>query len=72
MVNWCDVTTNRDSSCGNTCSTRKIRAPHWDNVFCLLPIIICSTPHRVGEYQKVGPMAGLEGKLHTFSLDQDF
>ncbi|KIY91219.1 ribonucleoside-diphosphate reductasesubunit M2 [Monoraphidium neglectum] len=27
---------------------------------------------RVGEYQKVGPMAGLEGKLHTFSLDQDF
>ncbi|KIY91220.1 ribonucleoside-diphosphate reductasesubunit M2 [Monoraphidium neglectum] len=27
---------------------------------------------RVGEYQKVGPMAGLEGKLHTFALDEDF
>ncbi|KAI8465674.1 MAG: ferritin-like superfamily [Monoraphidium minutum] len=27
---------------------------------------------RVGEYQKVGPMAGLEGKLHTFALDADF
>ncbi|GBF87829.1 ribonucleoside-diphosphate reductase small chain [Raphidocelis subcapitata] len=27
---------------------------------------------RVGEYQKTGPMAGLEGKLHTFKLDADF
>jgi len=24
---------------------------------------------RVGEYQKTGPMAGLEGKLHNFQLD---
>jgi len=27
---------------------------------------------RVGEYQKNGVMAGLEGKLHNFQLDADF
>ncbi|KIY97028.1 ribonucleoside-diphosphate reductase subunit M2 [Monoraphidium neglectum] len=27
---------------------------------------------RVGEYQKNGPMSGLEGKLHNFQLDADF
>jgi hypothetical protein len=26
----------------------------------------------VGDYQKTGPMAGLEGALHTFQLDADF
>jgi hypothetical protein len=29
-------------------------------------------PPRVGEYQKNGVMAGLEGKVHSFQLDADF
>jgi hypothetical protein len=27
---------------------------------------------RVGEYQKSGVMAGLQGSLHNFQLDADF
>lgn len=32
------------------------------------PAIPCS----VGDYQKAGCMAGLEGNLHSFQLDADF
>ena len=29
-------------------------------------------PGSVGDYQKAGCMAGLEGNLHSFQLDADF
>lgn len=27
---------------------------------------------RVGDYQKSGVMAGLQGKMHSFNMDEDF